>query len=551
MNCDVKHRLTERAKRYNAETARSANEAFDSWLDKSMIGDDQDGHASFLRSAQLLYQWGAPRPLVKAFRHPGLRASPSHRSSSVVQGERCGEPQALERLIDVYCGMDPTWFKQLLSSLQGSALSQGPWLLHLRSNNDRYWLTRAELPVLCAFSLAINVERASRLPLCCIDDSEMQFLTSIAREICPRLSMTRPLWSLERADTLSEIEELIVGLSWGEYKQRERVVARFDTHCLIAVGKYLSLLQLIESVTLPVHSLWLQFSDESRMRTSLSPKIAGLSMRTRKLHPQQLPSEIESRIKAQAVKDGLLPKDPTLAGVTADDRWVYHPHIDDPVPALHVAGFLPLDFGIGYEDVLGPIGPRFTEDDMSMLTEKVERAIALIAESSPSAFRWIVDGVRVIWIRPGDNDRSLFGSSSWREYPGLISLRGIENNQVSVASISNAILHESIHTFLDQVEIFYPFCANPNRLYPLYSISPWTGRSLPIDSFVQACCVWYGLARFWAIARSNVASHDATEELNRARRGFLGKEYKQQLVTIGPLLRPDINRLLLEFQSAL
>jgi hypothetical protein len=53
----------------------------------------------------------------------------------------------------------------------------------------------------------------------------------------------------------------------------------------------------------------------------------------------------------------------------------------------------------------------------------------------------------------------------------------------------------------------------------LTTVSPWSGRTLLLHSFVHACFVWYGLWRFWSLCQN--VNDEVTMFREQARRGFL------------------------------
>jgi len=62
-------------------------------------------------------------------------------------------------------------------------------------------------------------------------------------------------------------------------------------------------------------------------------------------------------------------------------------------------------------------------------------------------------------------------------------------------------------------------------------VSPWSGATLPVRPFLQACFVWFGLANFWSLAQggSTFRSSRLEERLDLARRGFLAGPLLERL----------------------
>jgi len=88
---------------------------------------------------------------------------------------------------------------------------------------------------------------------------------------------------------------------------------------------------------------------------------------------------------------------------------------------------------------------------------------------------------------------------------------------VDSAELADALLHEAIHSMLYMHQLERPwFRTGRVQGEKVTAVSPWTGRTIPVEGFLQACFVWFGLYNFWnsALAKDSVRT-------NRARRGFL------------------------------
>lgn len=113
------------------------------------------------------------------------------------------------------------------------------------------------------------------------------------------------------------------------------------------------------------------------------------------------------------------------------------------------------------------------------------------------------------------------GSSSAYSCPGRVVLR---NSHLShVATMVSALIHEAIHQVLYIVEGFGRFVDDTARITRQIVVpSPWTNRKLPLHSYLHACFVWYGLAKFWrqAITSNLFSAKSVQEELSQALLGF-------------------------------
>jgi HEXXH motif-containing protein len=114
------------------------------------------------------------------------------------------------------------------------------------------------------------------------------------------------------------------------------------------------------------------------------------------------------------------------------------------------------------------------------------------------------------------------GTQSFSNKPaiGRMGLANSHSDEWSVSKIADAIVHEAIHALIYKLEL-------TNSLYvddtmesePVTAVSPWSGRTLRLHSFLHACFVWFGLWNFWGLA-----SRDEPEALDlrgTAANGFL------------------------------
>jgi hypothetical protein len=132
---------------------------------------------------------------------------------------------------------------------------------------------------------------------------------------------------------------------------------------------------------------------------------------------------------------------------------------------------------------------------------------------------------RVVVVR-WDNRVPRFRSASTDLAHGRPVLHNVHRSGVTPELIADALVHEAIHALLDLAEDADPI--TPMRRQNRSAIdgcrviaSPWTGRLLDVNTFVQACYVWYGLVRFWTHVCSRLGSTRQSEILlGRAVSGF-------------------------------
>jgi|HubBroStandDraft_2_1064218.scaffolds.fasta_scaffold00045_8 hypothetical protein len=161
----------------------------------------------------------------------------------------------------------------------------------------------------------------------------------------------------------------------------------------------------------------------------------------------------------------------------------------------------------------------YTSIELLELCAMLNEAMAKISSVSHSAAALIRGFVRVLVVRKQANKRTSWGSSSEPPYIGRVFLRNAET--VNIAAIANGLVHESIHQILSTIELSQTF-VKPGAKEPQVR-SPWTGRELGLRTYLHACFVWYGLARFWWMAikgQSPFPREDAEVQLRRALSGF-------------------------------
>jgi hypothetical protein len=164
---------------------------------------------------------------------------------------------------------------------------------------------------------------------------------------------------------------------------------------------------------------------------------------------------------------------------------------------------IPLDFDSAFpipcrpEDAghLGPLAAARVPEVKRCL----EAALEALRQGKPVA----LECVRLVTLRllvrdeePSRPDH--FSSGSFGRYIGLSLLTNLWAEQVDAARLLDALVHESIHAALFIYEaVAAPLVLDRVKAEGLLSRSPWSGRMLGCNQFVQACFVWYGLAQLW------------------------------------------------------
>jgi hypothetical protein len=191
-------------------------------------------------------------------------------------------------------------------------------------------------------------------------------------------------------------------------------------------------------------------------------------------------------------------------------------------------------------------------EEFAVLGEKLESAMGVAVSAARTAGQVIQRFVKVIVALKTSAGGA--GSSSHYTVEGQIVLR---NTHVSPqATIVTSMVHEAIHQVLYVLESGERFVNAKASYNHMTAESAWTGRQLPIHSYLHACFVWYGLATFWRRAlRSTLLPADAMQaQLDEALRGFRAGNPADRLLpyrdTICPEAMQSVDSLWSELQKA-
>jgi hypothetical protein len=200
-----------------------------------------------------------------------------------------------------------------------------------------------------------------------------------------------------------------------------------------------------------------------------------------------------------------------------------------------IAGMPPLDFDSPYPTndsskptpMATPAHFRSLSGAVRPLTlERMATAWSGLSAASLIASDFVTQFVQVIALRR-HNERAGFSSGSYRGYIGRVVLGNPDSEFSSDIRIVEALVHEAIHAMLYMTLYPVAWGVEDSRCYAEGEkvVSPWTGASLKLSSFLQACFVWYGLLNFWWRALERNAFRDtdrASRRLEQALKGFQG-----------------------------
>jgi hypothetical protein len=151
------------------------------------------------------------------------------------------------------------------------------------------------------------------------------------------------------------------------------------------------------------------------------------------------------------------------------------------------------------------------EQHVKVVAYSVDEALAIcnrmmecydpLEEQFPAALQLIDRCTDVIIMKKFSGDEYFYSSSNGA-YIGASFL--INPHIASPEMIVNALVHEATHALVLKIDLCNPWMPradDPNTSRHINS--HWTGRPLPLRSYLQAQFVWFGLFNFWKKALEN------------------------------------------------
>jgi hypothetical protein len=182
-------------------------------------------------------------------------------------------------------------------------------------------------------------------------------------------------------------------------------------------------------------------------------------------------------------------------------------------------------------------------------TSKLNSAVNLISRTSANALSFWAQCVDVVALRKTECKSSKLSSSSFFRNARLSLISNSHLECVDTELMADALIHEAIHSLLFMYEeIDMPFVNPTSELKDALIVSPWTGNSISLPSYVHACVVWYGLYWFWNTETSCGIPERRNYLKNRAKAGFFHKPFSTGLHSYTSILSPAILELLTEIE---
>jgi hypothetical protein len=141
----------------------------------------------------------------------------------------------------------------------------------------------------------------------------------------------------------------------------------------------------------------------------------------------------------------------------------------------------------------------YSEQETARLRESVEDVLAFVGGRSSVAFTTINECVRVAAGLNTPEHPDIAAGASTMSFVGRVSITNVRSDEWDRERWADTFVHEAIHSLIYKLELAVPLYTDMAAALSVRAISPWSGRSLTVRSFVHACFVWYGLVHFWGL----------------------------------------------------
>lgn len=184
-------------------------------------------------------------------------------------------------------------------------------------------------------------------------------------------------------------------------------------------------------------------------------------------------------------------------------------------------------------------------EEQSAILEQLDRGFFVVESTNLTALEMIDSMVSVIMPVKNPTELNGSGSISQRRLIGAMAIVNLVPNWHAVG-IADSLVHEAIHSLIYRMELFFFLHTDDDASLLLKTSSPWTGRELPMRSFVHACFVWFGLWNFWKLC--STPGKNVTKHRTVAQAGFL-KGPLEALITnecaenLQPYVKKTISRM--------
>jgi HEXXH motif-containing protein len=254
-----------------------------------------------------------------------------------------------------------------------------------------------------------------------------------------------------------------------------------------------------------------------------------------------------------ALGDWYFPRETSAQDLVADA---------DPLTWAHDAVYCAPRLAIGPSvDFFSPFGrgdlPEVSGGDIPFsraerrhVLDKLDESLVALRTMSPISATFVSALTKVILPRKDPGPDRQYRAASTPLSIGRPVLRNPDLPDATTPELIDGIVHETIHAIIDIVELTEPLIIEATALGPRLITSPWTGRQLDLNTYLQACFVWYGLWNLWcqALGSESPAASSAIHYACLAARGFCTTDITDPLADMRRGLAPDLLEILDELQ---
>lgn len=192
----------------------------------------------------------------------------------------------------------------------------------------------------------------------------------------------------------------------------------------------------------------------------------------------------------------------------------------------------------------------YTPQEAAAIWKNLDTALSHIASIDRNACSLIRRFVSVVVPRTNPSRPHSSGASSTPSHIGRLLIRNC--HLMSVGGLIDSLVHEAIHALLFVIEICEPFITDMSA-NQIFVRSPWSNNLLPVQTYLHACFVWYGLANFWAHAEVSglLRPDSATNYRTIAMSGYQSVNPVDALLPHRHLVRSTILDVVGSLQNAL
>jgi hypothetical protein len=300
-------------------------------------------------------------------------------------------------------------------------------------------------------------------------------------------------------------------------------------------------------------------SDSAFLRVLIAPE-TSYRLLWRKAHSlRETGVFLAQSFRAEAAREGrpIVFKEETWTslgdmGFLPDGKICRFPSID---------GLMPLDFGSphalrlnleGIEEMAAQPRSGFEREEIELVLSRLRQAQKGIASTALSVLNFVIQFTKVLVLMKDTAAPQKFASGSNGQCVGRSFLVNPHALNIDEVDLADAIVHETIHSLLYMQERKKRWVYDPELYDPISrAVSPWTGNSLALRPFLQACFVWYGLLQFWCLAlpRSTFNPTRVRERMIMALKGFLGRPLLEQVAPYKTDISPDLLEAIEEMQA--